>query len=137
MQPTTSYWPPVRSPGCSLGTNEYGCPQRGQKPVGRPGFPFLLCPTGSPHFPQTRLFSATSGLASTTVLGSFSGTGGTSTIPAPRLPRRVRVEPVRRDPVQLVPVRALIEDGDDPLWALSADGVDPVATAAGCAASGA
>src|SRR2546429_263580 len=32
-----------------------------------------------------------------TLAGSFEGTGGTSTSPAPRLPRRVLPEPVRRD----------------------------------------
>src|SRR5207245_308409 len=32
-----------------------------------------------------------------TLVGSFEGTGGTSTSPAPRLPRRVLPEPVRRE----------------------------------------
>ena len=32
-----------------------------------------------------------------TLVGSLAGTGGTSTSPAPRLPRRVLPEPVRRD----------------------------------------
>ena len=108
MQPTTSYWPPTRSPGCSLGVNENGVPHFGQNPSVRPGCPPRQRPTGSPHSEQNRFSSATSGLAMTTDCGSGTGADGTVVIPAPRCwirlsrstRRRVgRLRPARAEPM--------------------------------------
>jgi len=50
-------------------------------------------PTGSSQRAQNRLRSGTCGLVSTAVSGSGAGTGGTSTRPAPSVPRREPPEP--------------------------------------------
>src|SRR6185437_1527675 len=95
-------------PGSSLGANENGVPQCAQNPSTIPGCPSLPRPTGRSHAPQNRLFSATSGFASTAEAGSRAGTGGMSTRPAPRWPRDDLLLPalVRRLPEPL-PVRPL------------------------------
>ncbi|GAA2457123.1 hypothetical protein GCM10010191_90960 [Actinomadura vinacea] len=79
----------------------------GQNPSVRPGRPSLLRPTGPPQLLQYRLCSATCGFGSTAEDGSRYGTRGTSTSPAPSMPRRPddREEPVRVevDPVRVEP----------------------------------
>src|ERR1700704_1750062 len=98
--PTTSYWPPTKSPAPSFGSNENGAPHLRQNPEVRPGEPSRPRPTGSSQREQNRRLSGTMGLASTASEGSRDGTGGTSTRPAPsRLAPLVcvRDEPPRRD----------------------------------------
>src|SRR6266568_748771 len=86
-QPSTSYWPPTRSPGWSFGVKENGVPQLRQKPSASPGRPSRARPTGCSHRGQKRLLSGTCGSARTALAGSWAGTGGISTRPAPRFPR--------------------------------------------------
>src|SRR3954454_9255512 len=88
MHPSTSYWPPTSSPSASFGVKENAVPQAPQKPSVRPGRSPRLRPTGSPQFPQNRLLSDTDGSVSTADAGSRYGTLGTSTSPAPSIPRR-------------------------------------------------
>ncbi|OKI96686.1 hypothetical protein AMK10_09165 [Streptomyces sp. CB02058] len=66
-----------------------------QKPSVRPGRSPRARPTGAPQSEreQNRFRSGTSGFSITAVCGSGRGTSGTSTRPAPSLPRR-DVEPV-------------------------------------------
>src|SRR6516165_591985 len=87
MQPSTSYWPPTRSPAFSFGVKEKRVPQLRQKPSASPGRPSLARPTGCWQFGQNRLLSGTCGSARMALAGSWAGTGGTSTRPAPRFPR--------------------------------------------------
>src|SRR5690242_15125228 len=149
MQPSTSYWPATISPGASLGANENGVPQCGQNPSTSPGCPSLPRPTGRSHAPQNRLFSATSGFASTAEAGSRAGTGGMSTRPAPRWPRDDLVLParVRRlpEPLPVVPVPVPVVPVPVPVVPMPAppgpekvagDGAEP-AGATGWAGSGA
>ena len=49
MAPATSYWPPTRSPACSLGVNENGLRHCAQNPSVRPGWPSRERPTAAPH----------------------------------------------------------------------------------------
>src|ERR1017187_10033422 len=86
-QPSTSYWPPIRSPDWSFGVKENGVPQLRQKPSVSPGRPSRARPTGCSHRGQNRLLSATCGSARTALAGSWAGTGGISSRPAPRFPR--------------------------------------------------
>ena len=72
--------------GASEARNENGAPQAAQNPSVRPGCPSRLRPTGSSHRAQKRRCSATVGSVITAVAGSRAGTGGMSTIPAPRRP---------------------------------------------------
>ncbi|GAA1859938.1 hypothetical protein GCM10009736_28750 [Actinomadura bangladeshensis] len=81
--------------------NENGCPQLRQNPSVRPGLPPRLRPTFSSQRLQKRRFSGTSGFSMIADAGSRAGTGGTSTSPAPSIPRLV--EPL--DPVPRVPPR--------------------------------
>src|SRR5271166_1358389 len=108
----TTYWPATSSPGDSLGEKEKRVPQFRQNPSARPGRPSRGWPTSSPQFPQNRRFSGTRGSASTAASGSRYGTGGTSTSPAPSLPREDRPLPARvpRLPRRL-PVPADTEPG--------------------------
>ena len=62
-------------------------PQLRQKPSASPGRPSLARPTGCWQLGQNRLLSGTCGSASIALAGSWAGTGGTSTRPAPRFPR--------------------------------------------------
>ena len=62
-------------------------PQLRQKPSASPGRPSLARPTGCWQFGQNRRLSGTCGSASMALAGSWAGTGGTSTRPAPRFPR--------------------------------------------------
>src|SRR5690606_39298753 len=101
-QPSTSYCPPTRSPGRSFGVKENRVPHLGQNPSVRPGRSPRPRPTGSPQLLQKRLPSATCGSDSTAVDGSRYGTRGTSTSPAPSIPRR---PDDRVDPVRVVPDR--------------------------------
>ena len=99
MHPTTSYWAATRSPARNFGSKENRWPQCGQNPASRPGRPSRPRPTSASQWAQNRLFSATCGSARITVDGSLYGTGGTSTRPAPRLPRLDRPDRLPRDPV--------------------------------------
>src|SRR5450759_3030587 len=86
-RPSTSYWPPIRSPDWSFGVKENGVPQLRQKPSVSPGRPSRARPTGCSHRGQNRLLSATCGSARTALACSWAGTGGISSRPAPRFPR--------------------------------------------------
>ncbi|GAA2269963.1 hypothetical protein GCM10010402_27630 [Actinomadura luteofluorescens] len=78
---------------------ENGWPQLRQKPSVRPGRPPRLRPTFSSHLLQKRRFSGTSGFSMIAEAGSRAGTGGTSTSPAPSIPRLAEpLEPVPRVP---------------------------------------
>src|SRR5690349_1753595 len=96
MLPSTSYWPPTRSPRCSRGRKLNGVPQAAHSPSGLPGWPSVPRPTSAPQLLQYRLLSATTGSSSTADAGSLTGTTGTSTSPAPRRPRPVVRDWVRR-----------------------------------------
>ena len=85
--PRTSYCPATSSPGSSLGVNENRAPQCLQNPSATPGRPSRDWPTSCPQFPQNRRFSGTFGSARTAATGSRARTGGTSTSPAPSMPR--------------------------------------------------
>src|SRR5487761_773427 len=98
-QPSTSYCPATSSPGSSLGLKEYLVRQFGQKPSVSPGLPSRDWPTSCPQLPQNRRLSGTLGSVSTAVAGSSAGTGGTSTRPAPSLPRDDRPLPGREQRV--------------------------------------
>ncbi len=103
MAPATSYCPPTRSPAFSLGVNEKGLRQLGQKPSVRPGWPSRERPTAEPQFGQMRRSSGTIGSLSTAFAASTAGTGGMDVIPAPsRAPRR-RVDDVPTRRVTLLP----------------------------------
>src|ERR1700733_10937571 len=93
--PSTSYCPATSSPGTSLGLKEYLVRQFGQNPSVRPGLPSRDWPTSCPQLPQNRRLSGTRGSARTAVAGSSASTGGTSTRPAPSLPRDDRPPPGR------------------------------------------
>src|SRR5688572_17238235 len=95
MAPTTSYWPPTRSPGLSFGVNENLVRHFGQNPSARPGWPSRLRPTGAPQAGQKRFSSATSATAITASRGSPTGDDGTVVTPAPSRADRTRRMPVR------------------------------------------
>src|SRR5262245_61894349 len=105
MAPTTSYCSPTRSPGCSLGVNEYAVRHFEQNPSVRPGLPGRDRPTCAPHAAQNRLSSGTSGLAMTDERGSGTGADGTVVMPAPRCCVRA-LDATRRRVGRLVPARA-------------------------------
>src|ERR1700722_17050895 len=94
-QPSTSYCPATSSPGTSLGLKEYRVRQFGQNPSVMPGLPSRDWPTSCPQLPQNRRLSGTRGSARTAAAGSSAGTSGTSTRPAPSLPRDDRPLPGR------------------------------------------
>ncbi|GAA0351805.1 hypothetical protein GCM10010151_46790 [Actinoallomurus spadix] len=82
-------------------------PHLGQNPSARPGRSPRDRPTGSPQLLQKRLFSATTGSDMIAEAGSRYGTRGTSTRPAPSIPRRReedRDEPVRTLRLDVLPV---------------------------------
>ncbi|GAA2136652.1 hypothetical protein GCM10009727_31540 [Actinomadura napierensis] len=76
----------------------------------RPGRSARPRPTGSPQWEQNRLPSATCGSLITADDGSRYAIRGTSTRPAPSIPRRPddRDEPVRVLPVRAVPLVPLV-----------------------------
>ena len=110
MQPTTSYWPPTRSPATSFGVNENGRPQLLQKPSVRPGLPSRERPTCSSQLAQNRFDSGTLGSVRTASSGSGRGTGSISTRPAPS---RWRCEVVLVVPVRCRVTVAVGSEGDD------------------------
>src|SRR6476646_1516134 len=87
--PRTSYCPATRSPGESLGTNEYRVPHWTQTPSSSPDCPSRLRPTGflQSGLPQYRRASGTCGSVITAVAGLRFGIRGSATIPAPSRPR--------------------------------------------------
>jgi hypothetical protein len=107
-----------------LGLKEYRVRQFGQNPSVMPGLPSRGCPTGWPQLPQNRRLSGTRGSASTAAAGLTSGTGGTSTRPAPSRPRDARPLPGREPrvpgPLALPALPRLVDqapvgpDGPDP-----------------------
>ena len=103
-------------------------PQLRQKPSASPGRPFRARPTGCSHRGQKRLLSGTCGSARTALAGSWAGTGGISTRPAPRFPRDDLLVLAR---VPRVPARQAVpaDDGNEPLPWL------PALTGAGAAAA--
>ena len=116
--PTTSYWPPTRSPGANFGVNENGCPHLAQKPSSRPGVPSCPRPTGAPHSgcPQNFWWSGMRGSSSTTLWGSGTSISGMSTRPRPRPGRESRpltavraVVPLGTDATEVVPFGGVTE----------------------------
>src|SRR6478609_11162362 len=103
MAPATTYWPPTTSPAFSLGVNEKGQRQVGQKPSVRPGWPSRERPTGDPQDGQVRRSSGTIGFSSTALAASTAGTGGMEVRPAPRRAPRSLVDDVPTRRVTLLP----------------------------------
>jgi hypothetical protein len=101
-----------------LGLKEYRVRQFGQNPSVMPGLPSRDWPTSCPQLPQNRRLSGTRGSASTAATGSPAVTGGTSTRPAPSLPRDDRPLPGREPRVPgPLPVPALprpVDQAPDP-----------------------
>ncbi|GAA2428908.1 hypothetical protein GCM10010191_47630 [Actinomadura vinacea] len=118
-----------------------------QKPSVRPDRPSRPRPTGASQRLQNRRLSGTSGRSMIAEAGSRYGTGGTSTSPAPSIPRRADpVDPVPplpcvprvavrpddpRDPDPLGP-----EDGSEPGDAIAAGVVGETEPASGGADPG-
>src|SRR6516225_3221049 len=117
----TSYCPFTSSPGTSFGVKEKRVPQCRQNPSVMPARPSRDCPTSCPQFPQYRRFSGTCGSARIADDGSSAGTGGTSTSPAPSLPRDDRPLPGRVPRVpRLLPVPTDPETVPQPVPAVPA-----------------
>jgi hypothetical protein len=101
-----------------LGLKEYLVRQFGQNPSVMPGRPSRDWPTGWPQLPQNRRLSGTRGSARIAAAGLSASTGGTSTRPAPSLPRDDRPLPGREPrvpgPLPLPALPRPVDQAPDP-----------------------